>query len=52
MSNVQVKKYSVRLYFLKCQVLFGNRTSTNLGVVVQRTSEDFKIFFTPDVLAY
>ena len=54
MSNGQVKKYSVRLYFLECPVffgnrtrlyflecpvLFGNRTSKNLGVLVRRTSE-------------
>ena len=44
MSVGQVKKYSVRLYFLDCPVLFGNRISKNLGVLVGRTSEDFKIF--------
>ena len=37
------KKYSVRLYFLECLLLFGNRTNDNLGVLVRRTSEDFKI---------
>ena len=44
MSDRQVKKYSARLYFFECPALFGNRTSKNLGVLVQRTSEHFKIF--------
>ena len=45
MSDGQVKKYSASLYFLECPVLFGNRTSKNLGVLVWRTSEHFKIFY-------
>ena len=49
MSDGQVKKYSARLYFLECPALFGNRTSRNLGILVRRTSEHFKIFFTPVV---
>ena len=49
MSGGQVKKYSARLYYLECPMLFGNRTSKNLGVLVRRTSDHFKIFFTPDV---
>ena len=48
MSDGQVKKYSARSYCLECPALFGNRTSKNLGVLVHRTSEHFKIFFTPD----
>ena len=44
MSDGQVKKYSARLYFLECPVLFGNRTSKNLGVLVLGKSEHFKIF--------
>ena len=44
MPNRQVKNYSVRLYFLECPALFCNRTSTNLGVLVRRTSGHFKIF--------
>ena len=44
MSNGQVKKYSARFYFLVCPALFGKRTSKNLGVLVRRTSEHFKIF--------
>ena len=44
MSDGQVKNYSIRLYFLECPALFCNRTSTNLGVLVPRTSEHFKIF--------
>ena len=47
MSDGQVKKCSARLYFLICPALFGNRTSKNLGVLVHRTSEHFKKFFTP-----
>ena len=43
MSDGQVKKYSARLYFLEWQVLFGNRTSKILGVLVWMTSERFKI---------
>ena len=43
MSDGQLKN-SARLYFLECPVLFGNRTSKNLGVLVRRTSEHFKIF--------
>ena len=31
------KKYSPRFYLLECPVLFGNRTSKNLGVLVRRT---------------
>ena len=41
MSDVQVEKYSTRLYFLECQTLFGNRTSKNLDLLVRRTSEHF-----------
>ena len=44
MSGGQVKKYSVRLYYLECPMLFGNRTSKNLGVHVRRTSDRFEIF--------
>ena len=44
MSGRQVKKYSSRFYFLECPLLVGNRTSKNLGVLVQRTSDHFKIF--------
>ena len=44
MSDGQVKNYSIRLYFLECPSLFCNRASTNLGVLVRRTSEHFKIF--------
>ena len=44
MSDGQVKKYIARLYFLESPALFGNRTSRNLGVLVHRTSEYFKIF--------
>ena len=44
MSDGQVKKYSARSYCLECPALFGNRTSKNLGVLVHRTSEYFKIF--------
>ena len=47
MSDRQVKKYSARLYFLEYPALFGNRTSKNLGVLVRRSSEHFKIYFTP-----
>ena len=47
MSHGQVKKYSARLYFLECPAFFGNRTSKNLGVLVRRSSEHLKIFFTP-----
>ena len=46
MSNGQVKKYSTRLYFHECpQFFFCNRTSKNLGILVRRTSEHFKIFY-------
>ena len=45
MSDGQVKKYTAMLYFLECPALFGNRTSKNLGVLVQRTSEHFQIFY-------
>ena len=44
MSDEQAKIYSARLYCLECPALFGNRTSKNLGVLVHRTSEHFKIF--------
>ena len=44
MSVGQVKKYSARLYFLEYPALFGKRTSKNLGLLVHRTSEHFKIF--------
>ena len=44
MSDGQVKNYSIRLYFLECPALFCNRTSTNLGVLVRRTSEHSMIF--------
>ena len=44
MSDIQVEKYSDRSYFLECPAIFGNRTSKNLGVLVRRTSEHFKIF--------
>ena len=45
MSGGQVKIYSARLYFLECPtVLFGNRASKNLGVLVRRTSDHFEIF--------
>ena len=44
MSDGQVKNYSISLYILECSALFCNRTSTNLGVLVRRTSEHFKIF--------
>ena len=47
MSDRQVKKYSARLSFYECPVLFGNSTSKNLGVLVWRTSEHIKIFFAP-----
>ena len=40
MSDRQVKKYGSRLDFLECPALFGKRTSTNLVVLVQRTSEN------------
>ena len=43
MSEGQVKKYSARLYFLECPALLGNRKSKNLGVLVRKTSEHFKI---------
>ena len=33
MSGGQVNKYSARLYFLECPVLFCNRTSKNLRFV-------------------
>ena len=42
-SDEQVKKYSARLYFLECPVLFGNWTSKIIGVIVQRILR----FFTP-----
>ena len=45
MSDRQVTKYSDLLYFLECPVLVGNRTSKNLCVLVQRTSEQFKNFY-------
>ena len=48
MSGGQVKKYSARFYFLECPLLFGNRTIKNLGVLVQRTSDHFKIFLPPE----
>ena len=41
MSDGQVKKYIARLYFLEC---LGDRTTKNLGVLVQRISEHLKIF--------
>ena len=41
MSDRQVKIYSARLYNLECQLLFGNRASKNLGVLVHRTSDHF-----------
>ena len=44
MSDGQVKKYSAMLDYLECPALFGNRTSKNLGVLVHRTREHFKIF--------
>ena len=44
MTNIQVKRYSARLYILECPALFGNRTSKNLGVLVPSTSQHFKIF--------
>ena len=44
MSDGQVKKYKILLYFIKCPALCCNRTSANLGVLVRRTSEHFKIF--------
>ena len=44
MSDGQVKIYSARLYYLECPVLFGNRASKNLGVLVRRTSDHFEIF--------
>ena len=44
MSDGQVKKYSAKLYFLECPAVFGNRTSKNLGVLVRRTNDHFKIF--------
>ena len=34
MSNGQIRKYSARLYFIECPVVFGNMTSKNLGVLV------------------
>ena len=43
MLDGQVRKYSARLYFYECPALFGNRTSRNLGVLVQMTSRYFKI---------
>ena len=44
MSGGQVKKYSVRLYFLECPALLGSRTSKYYGILVHRTSEHFKKF--------
>ena len=44
MSDGQVRIYSARLYYLECPVLFGNRASKNLGVLVRRTSDHFEIF--------
>ena len=44
MCDGQVKKYSVRLYFLECPASFGNKSSKNLGELVQRTSGHFQIF--------
>ena len=41
---IQIRKYNARLYFNECPVLFGNRTCKNLGVLVWRKSEHFKIF--------
>ena len=48
MSDGKVKRYSIWLYLIECPALFYKRTSTNLGVLVRRTSEYLKIFFTPD----
>ena len=45
MTDEQVKKYSARLYSLECPVLFGNKTSKNLGVLVQRTSVHLRFFY-------
>ena len=42
MSNGQVKKYSVRLYFLECPLLFGNRTSKILGRFKKNFTHDPK----------
>ena len=45
MSDGQV--YSARLHVFEWSALFGNRTSKNLGVLVHRTGDHFKKFFTP-----
>ena len=44
MCDGHIQKYSAKLYFLKIPVLFGNRTSKDLGILVHRTSGHFKIF--------
>ena len=45
MSDGQVKKYRARLCLLECPVLFGNRTSKKLGVLIRRTGLDYVIQF-------
>ena len=52
MSNGQIKTYNAMLYFLECSVLFGNRTSKNLGVFVHRISDHFKIFLPLTLYAH
>ena len=47
MSEGQIRKNSARSYFLECPVLFCNRTSKNLGILVPRTSQHLENFFTP-----
>ena len=42
-SNLRWASKNIQCKF-ECPVVFGNRISTNLGVRVLRTSEDFKIF--------
>ena len=44
MSDGQVKKIKCKLYLIECPALCCNRTSANLGVLVRRTNEHFKIF--------
>ena len=46
MSDGQVKKYSVRLYFLECPSLFGDRTST-IKVYLSGGQVNILSFFYP-----
>ena len=45
MSDGRVKNYSARLFFFECPALFGYIKSKHLGILVQRTSEHFNIFY-------